>query len=429
MYLKGLGKLLVNKSMPLLYKLILLTLLIQTIVISNIIKGLLIPYILIILLVITTILYKKSSFEHRKMILNIFLFLLIYFLLNGISQLINLNSNIVIATDYNLFISNENSFELFFRKSFITQSLYFIVCVIFYLITMKYLFQNFQIEILRYTKIGLYFFVIYGYFIYFGYFVTGTNVDFLSNRITGEENYFGGGEFQRLYISGFLVPRFQSLVGEPSMFAFAIVPFFIYYYYLGNKFIYFNLLLVLLLSTSSTAIIGIVCFLLFDLFLYRKAIKFLIVFIIVSIVVFIININIILDFLNFFYSKINLEHISGITRFDNFNKTLDIFINLDFLNQLFGIGFGYVRSTDGLTTILVNNGMISFLFIMFIYVYPIVAIKTNNNYIKALKVSNFTIYIMIMTSVPEFYNLHIYLFLSLIWYEVLKNKRITNASS
>ncbi|MGF1730520.1 hypothetical protein [Photobacterium kasasachensis] len=396
------------------YKITIFFLLVQTVVVTNSIKGLLVPYVSVILF--TAILFLKlHQNDVKRFFYELSIALLVFVALVLPSQLSNLILNNGNFINFSLWISSDSPELLSFRSSFFTQGIYFLICLMFFYATNYSLRKGTFSEINKFLRLGLIFFIAYGYFSYLSFFIFGKNIDFLSNRLTGADTIFGG-IYQFVNLGGLTLPRFQSLTGEPSMFAFSIFPFFIYFYYMRDKFMYMNLLVVLLLSTSGTAIVGFATFIIMDSILYRKARNFLVVFsiLLASLVVF--NFSVILDFAIFFISKLNSEHISGVERLSHIVESVRYFGQLSWLNQLFGIGFGYSRSTNGFTTILLNNGLIGLVFVLGVYLYPLVTIKTNNNpAVQGIKMANITVLVMMLISVPEFYNLHIYFLLSLLF--------------
>lgn len=320
-----------------------------------------------------------------------------------------------------IFISSENTNELFLRNSFVTQSIYLFINVFFFYFLINYLFKYGKEKVLRISYLSIFLFVIYGYFEFFIYMLTGQNSDFISNRITGEGFHYG--LFQTINLAGMHFMRMKSLSGEPSMYAFTLLPFFILSIYMKRyKFAIFSFF-TLIITTSTSAILGIVIYFIFDL-IYRKnkLIKVSIAVLFIKLITFTFY-----DFINSLYSlveaKISLQNDSGIVRFSHFSDHFTAWYNSDFINLLFGYGFGYVRSTDALTTLLFNVGIIGlFMYILF-FIMPYFLIKNKTDYIKGLYISNFTLLIVMLISVQEFYYPHIWLFNALLWYEYLKEKR------
>ncbi len=84
--------------------------------------------------------------------------------------------------------------------------------------------------------------------------------DFLSNRTFGA-GFHPGSWFQTISLGPILMQRLKSLTGEPAMYAFTILPFWIYALHTGRNKTQWFLLLSLLLTASTTAVLGIAVYL------------------------------------------------------------------------------------------------------------------------------------------------------------------------
>ena len=407
-----------GQKLPLFFKLVLLTLLIQTVVVSNVVKGLVVPYCLIILLFLTDILTNKNRLiticHFFLLTLSIYI---VFFTLQQASNL--LLFDFALTIEERRIISGESIDTLVFRNSTFTQSAYFLVCLLYFGYSLYFIRNKRYNSIVKIAEKGVIIYAIYGIFVYAGHLLLNLNLDFLSNRITGDNHRFGG-YTNWIQFGEVSLPRFISLSGEASMFAFAIVPFMIFYYYLRRYALCFFLLILLILSTATTAIAGIMAFVIVDIFLYRKSFKFIALSSFVLILFLVMKLELLISMYEFFIDKLNRSSLSGIERYNSFMESMALFNEMGLINQLIGIGFGYIRATDGFSTILVNNGVLGFLAVMLAYFIPMFKVRARGNErIKALKVSNLVILFMTLTSVPEFYNLHIYLFLALLWGEYL----------
>lgn len=124
--------------------------------------------------------------------------------------------------------------------------------------------------------------------------------------------------------------------------------------------------------------------------------------------------------------KISQETESGIMRSLYFDTHLDYYLNMNLLSMLFGLGFGYVRSTDFFTTLLINNGLIGLLLFSAIFLKPVFLLNNNKrNY--GLKVVLVTLYFSMLTAVPEFSFLSTWLFLGVAYNQLKKEKAGVNA--
>ena len=314
------------------------------------------------------------------------------------------------------FISNDNS--MLMKSSLLTQSLYLLSSVLFfvylYVALKNKLFSAEKMNGL--IKIGVVFYVFYGFYEWLLYLLMGINGDFLSNRITGEDNIIG--LFQYISLGGLDLMRLKSLAGEPSMLAYTLVPFFIYYYYLKDRFWIF-ILVALLLSTSSTAFLGIFIFLLFDLIFIRKALGFLLAGFLAFSAFYIAYYDVINDLLMINATKLAMEDQSGGERSEYFFNHFNAWLDSNFLHVLLGHGWGYVRSTDLLSTLLYNTGLVGFLFITLFFFYPAYNVFSTSAEHYALSSILVNIYIMAMVSVSEPYYFHVWYFLALAYFYVL----------
>lgn len=119
--------------------------------------------------------------------------------------------------------------------------------------------------------------------------------------------------------------------------------------------------------------------------------------------------------MNIIINKITADstNVSGVERSANIIDNIIYWSNLDNINFLFGIGFGVIRSTDLLTTFLVNIGLIGTLLFAYFYLRKITLRnltmkKIGDNAILLV------LFITSMISVPEFSYLSFWLFLGLI---------------
>lgn len=387
---------------------------IQSFVVTNIIKGLTLSNSILLLLMV------KSLLTFRKQIITI----IIIFSLAFISFfLVAQWSILVMPPKYDLsnvtFISKESIKQLFFRKSFITQSLYLLVVVSFFHFLLLYLRNYGKEKILNLSYLSIMVFIAYGYYEFFMYLVTGQNFDFISNRIAGED--FQVGLFQTINIAGVQIQRLKSLAGEPSMFAFTILPFFTLSVYLKRLKLSIFLLITLLLSTSTSAALGIFIWFILDVIYRENRILKIVLFSLLISASTILFYEAAYQYYGFIEAKLMLQHGSGIERFVSFSDHFTGWYNSNFINLLFGYGFGYVRSTDGLTTLLFNVGLIGVLIYITFFTLPYFLIKQKTDYIKGLYISNLSLLIVILISVPEFYYPHIWLFNALLWHEYFKD--------
>lgn len=398
------------------FELALLFVPIQSFVVTTIIKGMTISNTFVLLIIAKHFLTFRKKAISFALIFSIAYIL--YFLIAQLSILISPPqydfSNII-------FISNESINHLYFRKSFITQSLYLFVVIMFFYFLLLFLRKYGKDKVLDISFLGIIIFIIYGYFEFFLYQITGKDPDFISNRIAGEN--FKEGLFQTITVAGVHIQRMKSLAGEPSMFAYILLPFFILSIYIRRTKFMLASFITLILTTSTTAILGLIVYFIFDLIYRKNKIIKLSVSILIFTILFIIFYDIIISLYDIIEVKLTLQNESGIVRFTNILNHFTAWYHSNLINMFFGYGFGYARSTDGFTTLLFNTGILGVVFYTLFFLLPYFLIKRKTQYILGLYISNFVLLIVIFASVPEFYYPHIWLFNALLWYEYLKEKR------
>jgi len=388
---------------------------IQSFVVTNIIKGMTVSNTFILLMM------AKSFLTFRRKIITFTLIFsmtyILYFLIAQLSILIFPPNYIMEDLVY---ISKEPDSQLYFRNSFITQSLYFFVVVIFFYFLLLYFRKYGRNKALNISFLSIIIFVIYGYFEFFMYLFTGQNFDFISNRIAGED--FKIGLFQTINIAGVQMQRIKSLAGEPSMFALIVLPFSILSIYLKKIKTSIFLFVTLLLSTSTSAVLGLLVWFILDVIYRKNKLLKIGLFILFMALLSILFFDVVYQFYTLIEEKLTLKNPSGIERFANFYNHFNAWYEASIINFLFGYGFGYVRSTDGLTTLLFNVGLIGLVVYILFFILPYFMIRTKSDYVKGLYISNLSLLIVILISIPEFYYTHIWLFNALLWHEYLKER-------
>lgn len=375
------------------------------------VKGSLISYILAFISPLI-ILFKRKNF-FKKYIICFGEFVYIWLAFFCLSQLGNLIYNINISDL--ILVSNETSNIKVFRNSIFTQSLYLVPCILLYLYCKFFYNIKWDKWIVYsgwlFSVIGLYFLL---YFL-----LTGQNGDIISNRVFADSTEVSN-IAQRLFILSIGIERVQSLSGEPSMYAFTILPYIIFAIHRkANKILIATMTVSLLLSVSTTGFLGIIVYIICILFfskINKIYIKNLIIFIGILIFIYFLFSSYIDEIvMNMIINKITADptNISGVERSANIMDNIIYWSNLNNINFLFGIGFGVIRSTDLLTTFLINIGLIGTLLFAYFYLKKI---KLRNLTIKKIgdNAILLVLFITSMISVPEFSYLSFWLFLGLI---------------
>jgi hypothetical protein len=305
---------------------------------------------------------------------------------------------------------------ILFRSSVFTQSLYMTSA----LATFSFVRVFYNKKWDNYLLFGGVLLAFYGLYEFVYFLIFKTNGDFLSNRLFA--NGATGSSFQPMAIGGFTMERIKSLTGEPSMYAFTIMPFFLYSLYLKRKKTSLLLFLTLCLSSSTTFIVGLIFSLLFGIkyMIKTKLRLYLLAWSIVGFVL--IAWPKMSDWFNqVVINKVTLQDNSGSDRFSTFQGHIDLFSNLPFMNKLFGIGFGTVRSTDFFSTLLVNTGIFGILAFSSLFMYPV--FKMNNDKRgKMIKLIILITYMTMMISVSEYSYLPTWLFLGIAYNKIYSDK-------
>jgi len=338
------------------------------------------------------------------------IFFLIYIAFSVISQFLNLIYDLKLDTRIVL-VNPGDYLDYFYRSSHLTQTLYLTISIVIYLFV-KYYADHSIIDYIYWALRLLCFYAIYE-FLYF--LVTGSSGDFVTNRKFGETS---ASLFQTITIAGMRLQRMKGYTGEPSMFTFTIQPFWVLSYALRRKFDSVLLLVCLILTFSTTAYLSIIAFFV-AWFVYKKRYKQIFYVMIVMVVALaILQLDAFRSTLDAVYDSVLGTKLSGASgssqdRGGKFAYHLAYWANLHLPHQIFGIGFGYIRSTDFFTTMLVNNGVVGFLvFSLFVIHHARIDILKRDIafcYITGL----FIVYFNLMATVPEFMYPSFWIFLGL----------------
>jgi hypothetical protein len=111
------------------------------------------------------------------------------------------------------------------------------------------------------------------------------------------------------------------------------------------------------------------------------------------------------------------ENLSGAERSGTMLGTFQYWLDLNWISQLFGVGFGYVRSTDFISTLIVNCGLVGLFGFMWIFLKPF-SMLSDEDIDIGLKQCLLSTMLAMLIAVSEFSYLIPWLFL------VLSIKRI-----
>src|SRR5699024_9282839 len=182
--------------------------------------------------------------------------------------------------------------------------------------------------------------VAYGFYEVSYYWLMGALGDFLFNR--SFNNRQPGSVFQTINFSGIRIQRMKSLTGEPSMFAFTVLPYWIFALHTRRYIIGAILTLALVLSTSTTAIVGMIAYGVILVVTKRINFKYLLAGAGIALAVVIVKFQTVWAIVNkLIIQKLSAESVSGMTRLDNFISSVLFWLDAPLPTQLFGLGFGY----------------------------------------------------------------------------------------
>lgn len=305
-------------------------------------------------------------------------------------------------------VDDKDPFTFILRRTLFTQSLY-VAAVVLYV---AYVYQYYKPTWDQWLLAAVTLFALYGMYEVVFYIVTGQPGDFISNRAFGDQFGKGivrsdgtvnGSSFQQIDIKGFPIQRLKALTGEPSMYAMSIFPFWIYFNATSRlRWPVWVIGISLIMSTSSTVLIG---YAVYSLIRMRKLginpVKALIGLFVLCVLAYLLQDYIADLFKQMVMDKLEQKTESGSDRMLLFVESMRLWFNAAPLNQLFGIGFGYVRSTDLFSTLLVNVGVVGTVFISALMLFPAFKLDWDPRGM-ALRQCCVATWTMMMVSVPEF---------------------------
>lgn len=373
------------------------------------------PAYLMAFLSLPLMLFSARIKEIRRYLMIVLFIAIGYITLNLLSQFfLSLYGDLELAT-LPLVESLNYSKTLVFRSTLFTQTLY--LCA--GLLTFLFVRQWYRPEWDRYIFGGILLLVAYGFYEVLFFWLTGTNGDFLSNRVFNEQH--PGSLFQTIQVSGITTQRMKSLTGEPSMFAFTVLPYWIYALHTKRYYIGGILTLALFLSTSTTAILGMGLYAVLLVLSGRIDTKYVVAAFVAGGLMIAVNFQAFFALFNrLILRKLSAESISGSTRLSNLVDCTTFWWDVPLPTKIFGLGFGYIRSTDFFSSLLVNNGIVGLFILLCVFGYPVLALGSSSKEF-GLKCALVIIAITMLASVPEFAYLPVWLFLG-ISYNYLNNR-------
>ena len=370
--------------------------------------GNILTILCIFLLIFTDL---KSSNKFLFLILVITLSWLIFF---SFSQLLILLFPSRIQF-YGLILINPNDDSIVFRKSLFTQSLYLLMVAIYSL----FVYIRYNVRWDKYIQTSAALISIYGIYEVIYYIIFKNNGDFLSNRTFGPEGLNTGSWMQLFAINDIQLIRLKSLTGEPSMYALTILPYLFYGHSIKWHWaIQLVILISLILTFSTSAILGLSIGTI--VYLYYKKISIYkagLTIALISLICVIFPEGSVSILKQSLADKITLNNFSGIDRCQTFISALNFWLNLNLLSQLFGVGFGTIRSTDFFSTLLVNTGLLGLIAFVSLFIFPVFVLGNDSRSI-GLKQCLLATLIIMLVSVPEFSYLAPWTFLAMAYNKI-----------
>lgn len=341
--------------------------------------------------------------------LKLLLFVIGYALIYSLYMALSMSGYLIDYPDLSQVIIIRDVFVYgYLRQSNVTQGLYLMVPILFTYLLYTY----YQEAMLRYAFYGVLLLAFYGFYEFIFYAIFHTNGDFLSNRNFGDLAPAGDGagngeggfvsgsllQISNLFGPGFM--RLKSLVGEPSMYALTVVPFVVYAFSRRWWPIFAILLLSLVLGSSSTAIIGLAIGIGYAHFrTHQSAILYAIAFAIVGVLLYFTSSDVHDKLDGLIFDK--LDSGSGGQRITTFINHAAVAFDGNILHTLFGLGFGTMRSTDMLSNLLANVGVVGLLTYSAMLLAPCFLLKRSGD-TDAIVAALIAVFVMEMVAVAEY---------------------------
>lgn len=255
---------------------------------------------------------------------------------------------------------------------------------------------------------------------------SGADFSFISNRTFGEGLEGSGSLVQTISIMGHSLLRLKSFTGEPSMYALTVFPYMVFCIARRRFVLAAYLGITLLLSTSTTALLGFVVFGLLMVIFYSNGIGSKILNLLILISLFGIFAVVFQDLIvHMVVEKLMLENVSGFDRFFNIRTNLEFWLNSGYLIKIFGIGWGTIRSTDMLTTLLVNTGISGVFVWLFFFLKPTIRVQKKESVTFVLNLGIITVLFLLLIAVSEYSYLPTWMFLGILYNLIDINSKAT----
>ncbi|MCG7349498.1 hypothetical protein [Sphingomonas sp. ACRSK] len=251
----------------------------------------------------------------------------------------------------------------YLKQTHLTQGIYLFAAAAFCYLCYVYYKEPF----LKFAFFGVLFLACYGFYEFVYYAIFHSNGDILSNRNFGDLDTAAAGAGDHKFATGSMVQgstlfgsgfmRLKSLTGEPSMYALTVTPFAVYAYARRWWALFGFLTLSLVLSTSTTAVLGLAVGIGYAEVRQRQE---FILYIAGALIVGFLLYETLAPFQHALDTLLfeKLDTRSGDERISAFMNHVKVVTDGNIIRFLFGLGFGSIRSTDMLSNLLANVGVI-----------------------------------------------------------------------
>lgn len=268
-----------------------------------------------------------------------------------------------------------NDRNVVFRRTTVTQTLYFVACIATFTFTRLY----FRERWMRFVFFGAWALVVYGLYEWAFYALFGTSGDFLANREfqSGSSTHTGSWS-QAVQVGPLTLLRLKSFTGEPSFFALVAVPYLALAVGYGRRILASALLLALILSFSTSAYLGILVVALSVMWQRRAIDRRVLVALLVGFVgIAILVVAFPATFSAMFTEKFAGENESGAIRYFHMTYPFTYFAQLPLLNQLFGIGFG-TSYLAGTLRVMLDLGLVGLGIYLALFLRPVIRLSQSS---------------------------------------------------
>ena len=311
-----------------------------------------------------------------------------------------------------MFLIGQGDTSVVLRRTLFSQTLYLAACLCIALFFRFF----FRAEWMGYVLWGGWFLAIYGIYEWLFYLIFKQPGDFLVNRTYGEELHTASWS-QEIGLGPFSLLRIKSTFGEPSFFSAGVLPYLFLALQYQRKWLSAALLFCTVFSTSSSAFVGLPFALMIHCLFQRKVSR--------SIALIILLFAGALATLYFtfpdtydamFTAKLSGTNESGQIHQEELAATHDTVKTFTFMNQLFGIGFGYFYGSV-FSAILVNTGWIGLAVFIYAFLKPAILLRPDNGGL-ALKVGVLTLFFLYYINVSELFLPTTWMFLGLAYWRL-----------